>query len=211
MGENFLEQTNHLLGFAATTEIEPTWGGYHGFVTMEDLFGDAAPDLAASTRAKIPQWAKVAVGDSAKTGLSTEAVEKLLRIQHDLLFKQKVAAAEIIVGVIPGDGVSLAGATYWLLMPFSRGNVHLGSVDEINDPIIDPRFFRADFDLSATVATGRLGQKFWLSDPVSSLILAPVLPGEDLLPNNATNQQWDAFTRGSGKSRSTPAPLHSFS
>jgi choline dehydrogenase len=65
----------------------------------------------------------------------------LLSIQHDLIFKKNVTMAEILVG----SADILVMSNYWILLPFSRGSVHLGSVDEINTPVCDPRFFLVDF------------------------------------------------------------------
>ncbi|CAI4216065.1 unnamed protein product [Parascedosporium putredinis] len=193
VGENYLDKASHMIGFAGS--LGPTGGAYHAFATMDDIFGDSVSDVAESALAKLPQWAEAAVGDAAWTGLDVAAIEKLMRIQHRLLFRQGVPAAEILVGSIPGaDDISVLFSQYWPLVSFSRGSVHLGSVDAIDSPVIDPRLFLADFDVDVSIAAGRLAQGFWLSDTARPFVTAPILPGEDLLPNDATAEQWEAFT-----------------
>jgi choline dehydrogenase len=196
VGENLLEQPNHILAYSG--DLGSSGSAYHTFVTMADIFGSDVAVVGAATRANIPKWAKQAVDASGSGALNATAVEKLLRIQHDLLFKHNVTAAELLTVVAPVGGGLLA-SNYWILMPFSRGSVHLGSADKINGPLIDPRLFLADFDLTAQVATGKLAQKFWLSESMSNFVVGPLIPGSDVLPDNATDAQWEAYTRGSGE------------
>lgn len=119
-------------------------------------------------------------------------MEKLLRLQHDLIFKHNVTIAEILS--IPAAGGTLF-SNFWTLLPFSRGSVHLGSADEIDKPVIDPRFFLADFDIAATTATGRLAQRFWNSDPVRGYVTGQLIPDPGVLPVNASDKQWATFLR----------------
>jgi choline dehydrogenase len=197
VGENLQEQPNLILAFSGN--LESSASAYHTFASAADLFGDDLAAVKASTRASISKWAQAAVDASGSDALNIKAVEKIMGIQHDLLFKCNVTAAEIISVVAP-VGQGLLASNYWPLLPFSRGSVHLGSTDKINEPVIDPRMFLADFDLTASVATGKLSQKFWLSPPMSANVIAPLLPGADVLPNNATDAQWESYVRTQGES-----------
>jgi len=194
VGENLIEQPSLILAYSGN--LEPSSNAYHTFATAADLFGSNFAAVEASTLASLSKWAQAAVDASGSDALNVTAVERLLRVQHDLIFKKNVTAAELLTVVAPQG---LLASNYWILLPFSRGSVHLGSVDQINEPLIDPRFFLADFDLSATVATGKLAQRFWLSKPVNNIVTGPLIPGPDVLPNDATDAQWEKYVRESGE------------
>jgi choline dehydrogenase len=194
VGENLVEQPNLILAYSG--DLEPSSNAYHTFATAADLFGSDVAAVEASTLANLSKWAQTAVDASGSDALNVTAIEKLLHIQHDLLFKQNVTAAEVLTVVAPQG---LLASNYWILLPFSRGSVHLGSADKINEPLIDPRFFLANFDLNATVATGKLTQRFWLSEPMNNVVTGPLIPGPDVLPNDATDAQWETYVRESGE------------
>ena len=191
VGENLIEQPSLILAFSG--DLEPSSSAYHTFATAADLFGGDLASVEASTLASLSKWAQAAVDASGNDALNVTAVEKLMQIQHDLIFKQNVTAAEFITVVAQG----LLASNFWILLPFSRGSVHLGSMDKIDEPIINPRFFLADFDLNATVTTGKLAQKFFLTEPMSAAVTGLLTPGPDVLPDNATDAQWEAYVRGS--------------
>jgi choline dehydrogenase len=73
--------------------------------------------------------------------------------------------------------------------------VHLGSIDEIDKPLIDPRFYLVDFDVVVMTAIGRLARKFWSSDPVRAFVTGQLMPDPEVLPPNATDSQWRGFLR----------------
>ena len=189
VGENLVEQPSHFLSFSADLPI--AWSAYHAYVTASDIFGASTAAVEADTRANIPKYARAAAAASGAGSLSVCAVEKLLRVQHDLIFKHNVTVAEILHSIY-GGGFS----NYWTLFPFSRGSVHLKSLDKINEPLVDPRIFLADFDLSILTAAGRFTEKFWLSEPMKS---QASVTGPVGLPNNATDAQWHAHLRDTGK------------
>lgn len=114
----------------------------------------------------------------------------MLRVQHDLIFKRGIAAAEILTVVAPGG---ILASNFWILLPFTRGSVHLGAADKIDEPVFDPRYFLVGFDRDATIAAGKLAQRFWLSEPMSAHVQEPLSPGADVLPNNATDEQWVSY------------------
>lgn len=189
MGENLIEQPNHLLGYSG--DMEPSPSAYHTFVTAADLFGSDIGTVEALTRASLPKWAQAAADASGPGAVNATALEKLLRIQHDLIFVHSVAAAEILTAVVP----QLLASNFWILLPFSRGSVHLGSADAVDEPVIDPRFFLADFDLAATVATAKMAQQYWRSETLRDAVVAPIIPGPDVLPDDATDDQWESYVR----------------
>jgi choline dehydrogenase len=196
VGENLIEQSNLILAYSGN--LESASNAYHTFATAADLFGSDIAAVKESTQASLSKWAQAAVDASGDDALDVTAIEKLLQIQHDLLFKQNVTAAEVLTVIAPQG---LLASNYWILLPFSRGSVHLGSAENINEPLYDPRFFLADFDLNATVATGKLAQKFWLSEPMETVVTGRLIPGPGVLPNDATDEQWEAYVRESSELR----------
>ena len=190
VGENVGEQANHVIGY--TGELGAAWSAYHTFLTAPDIFGSDFDAVKQSTLASLSEWAQATVDASGDDALNVTAVEKLMRVQYELIFEKHLTFAEILTVIIPESHAS----NYWVLLPFSRGSVHLGSADEINNPLIDPRFFRSGIDLSATVATGKMVQKFWLSESINKFLTERTQPSLEVLPEDATDEQWEVFTQG---------------
>ena len=205
VGENLIDQTNH--GQAFNTSLEPSNAGFHVFVTAADLFGDDLTAIEASTRESLSEWAQSIVDASGEGALEISAVEKQLQIQHDLIFKKNVTLSEIMCAGVGQGETAYFGSPYWNLLPFARGSVHLKSVDAIDEPVINPRFFLVDFDLEATVATGKLVRRFWTSEPMGDSVSEQIVPEADVLPEDATDEQWVAFHRDTGNSPATACAL----
>ena len=145
-------------------------------------------------------WAEEIVNASGNNGLIPSAVEKLLRVQHDLIFKQNTTVSEIITVI--GKGIMVTN--YWNLWPFSRGSVHLRSAGRPDDPVINPRYFFVNFDLTLTAATGKLARKFWAAKPMTTFVKGPVSPSLENLPKNATDEQWYSYVKDSCKCTDDP-------
>lgn len=167
---------------------------YAAMPTAEDVFGDQKSAVAASTRAKLSEWAK-ALSEASSGAISPEAIEKRFRVQHDLIFKKNITVAELF----PTNSGSAVFAQFWTSMPFSWGSVHLGAPNKINEPVIDPRLMFFDFDAKMLASVGRLSQKAYDTPPLSKLLTTNISPGYDQLPRNATDDQWATFIRNNGK------------
>ena len=148
-----------------------------------------------TTKTSLAEWAKKVA--SVSRGISTDAVLRNFRIQHDLMFNKNVSIAEILTT----SSATLLVSALWALLPFSRGSVHLRSTDpsDINNPIINPRFFQIDFDWEYQIAVGQLAQTFWTKNPINKLVVGPVNPREQVLPLNSTRSQWISFIKSSCK------------
>ncbi|KAI0180344.1 putative GMC oxidoreductase [Hypoxylon sp. FL1284] len=196
VGEHLQDQPNTVIGYSSMvnrTGMAP----YATFATAQDIFGARTADMAAATDAKLSKWARD-VSAANHGAIDADQLEKILRLQHDLIFRKNVTIAETLTTV---SGSTLVSA-FWLLLPFSRGSVHLKSAEAIDDPAIDPEYLTVDFDLAVQTGLGRLSQDFWYTPPVSDLVVGNVMPGESVLPRNATDAQWAAFIS------STLAPNH---
>lgn len=168
---------------------------YATFATAHDLFGSNTSTIASMTASKLPEWADQMA--SKRQGLDTGSLEKILRVQHGLIFNKNATIAELLT---TASGNLLVSA-FWALLPFSRGAVHLRSTltDDANDPIIDPAFFEIDFDLSMQVAAGKLAQVYWAEAPAKDYVIENIAPGASTLPLHATDEQWKSFITGSCK------------
>lgn len=196
VGENMIDQPNLSLVYS-TKDSFPGYAPYATFVNASSLFGGDTAAVAASTNNSLSTWARQLANDTGGA-LSTEALERLFRVQHDLIFQKGVTIAEILSSA----SGSLSVSAYWDTLPFSRGSVHLSSADGLATPAINPRFLAVDFDLAVSVAIGRLSAAFWNTPPVSAVVDAEVQPGPAVLPPNATDAQWASFTTGSLNSNS---------
>lgn len=184
------------------TSKVPALYAYHGFVTAEDLFGDDLPAVKEATLASIPTWAQLAIEASSNSDLNITAITYLLTLQHDLLFNKDVRLAELLQAGIAGSEVK--GSQTWMLFGFSRGSMHLGSTDDINEPLFDPRVFLADFDFETCTAAANMGREYWMAESMSDFVTGIAPPLDEEFPEHATDEQWEAFTRSGGWSSPVP-------
>lgn len=194
VGENLQVVGAVVVDYEGDGSLEQPASAYHANAKVADLFGDDTAAIEASTRASIPAWAQAAVAQSVD-GLDVTNVEKLLGIHHDLIFKHNVTAAEVLTVMATTTHYQSQG---WALFPFSRGSVHLGDAEKINEPIIDPRLHLADFDLAIEMATGRFAQRFWQLEPISTYVTGPHAETPPP-PNNATDVQWKSYIESRSK------------
>ncbi|ETS73552.1 hypothetical protein PFICI_14498 [Pestalotiopsis fici W106-1] len=190
VGENMIEQPLGVVAYAgnvpnATGTIVP----FGLFINARDTFGEQTAAVAASTKANLSSWA---ADISAANGgiISAEALLEVFEIQHDLIFNHNVTIGEILSNFAEQDGYRYVANVWWPLLPFSRGSVHLKSANAIDDPAIDPQYLLADFDVTVMTGVGRVAQSFFFQEPMSNNITTALLPGDALLPRNATDEQW---------------------
>lgn len=195
VGENLQDQPNVAFAYQSNA----TYNGTTGYVT----YGSIADFLGLMPSANVSDWATT-VSNAINNTVSASALTHLLQIQYDLL-KSGVPDAETIAGTTVqfGQGPSgYVGAAFWLLMPFSRGNVHIASADPLAYPAINPNYFLIDFDLQVQVAIAKWTRRFWTSDPVGS-VFTEVSPGA-AVPQNATDEEWGAYLKSAFSANSHP-------
>ncbi|KID84877.1 glucose oxidase [Metarhizium guizhouense ARSEF 977] len=193
VGESMQDHHSLSLTYATAANID----GHTPFATMvtaHDVFGNKTSAMAAWSRAKLAQWAKMA-SKSCDGALSPKAIETRFNLQHDLIFKKNVTIAELF----PTSARTTVVGQFWTTMPFSWGSVHLGSSTDINEPVIDPKLLSYDFDFNMLTAVGRLSQKAYSTAPLSDLITSNTSPGYDKLPLDATEAQWATYIKKNGR------------
>ncbi|CAG8953285.1 hypothetical protein HYFRA_00003492 [Hymenoscyphus fraxineus] len=181
VGENLVDQPLNLLQYNST-EVYDGITSYVAYGAMDDFLA------TLPTRDTTRMWASQ-IAAANNNSVSQASIEYLLQIQYDLL-EHQVPNAEAIVGTTKtfGAGPSqILAASMWLLLPFSRGNVHINSSDPLVFPIIDPKYFLIDFDLDVQVAIFKWFRKFWATGPVKDRAIE-LVPGYAILPLNSTDE-----------------------
>lgn len=191
VGENLQDQPNGPTIFAVANQNISGFPSYVTHVSLQDLFGDDTDSIYQYGLSQIPSYAAtIASKNSGASNASTQ--ETLLRSQLDLLYSTNTPASEILnIGL-----GSLIGSTFWSLLPFGRGSLHINSTDATAQPTINPNFFEFDWDSKVEVATARMVRK-WLTTPplVNWTVPGTLTPSFETLPENATDADWLAYLK----------------
>lgn len=186
------DQPNMILAYTNATNVKGN-APYAAFLTAENLFGAEVQTVAAKTSAQLSAWAQK-IADASEGGVEAASLEKIFKIQHGLVFGKNVTLGEALTCFVGPVYVSSA----WNLLPFSSGSVHLGSVDDIDNPIIDPRYFMIDFDLEVQTKLARKVQTFWHTHPIGT-VGQGYLRMQDTMAPNGTDEALEKFILNSCK------------
>jgi hypothetical protein len=170
---------------------------------MYVTYGSLSDFLSPLPAANISEWATT-VSNAINNTTPASTLTHLFEIQYNLL-EAGVPDAETIVGTTVQFGLGPSGylaGSFWLLMPFSRGNVHIGSADPLAYPLINPNYFLIDFDLDVQVAIAKWTRKFWTTEPVGSIV-TEVFPGA-AVPQDATDEEWGTYVKSAFGANSHP-------
>jgi choline dehydrogenase len=197
VGENMIEQTSNFVGYL--TKNNATRDGYAPYVALvsaSQVFGEEQVQaIGDETKTHLASWAATIAGAS-DGALDAKALEKQFEIQHDLIFKHGVTIGEVFCSGIEENILGV----FWALLPFSRGSVHLQSVDGVNSPGIDPQFFTIDFDVATQVELGRLVSKLFVTEPISKWVGEAVAH----VDWDAPEAEWQQFAKQTVGSNSHP-------
>ncbi|KAL1853219.1 hypothetical protein Daus18300_011867 [Diaporthe australafricana] len=185
VGENLQEQPNSNLIFEGSLNVTG-YATYATFANAEDLFGSEKLEISDEVSANITAYAESAASRS-RGGLNTSALEHIFRIQHELIFTKNVTVGETITAYYSGSLLT----AWWCLLPFSRGSVHLASLDAFDSPLIDPQYFVADIDMATQVAIGKQAQSFWHKNPIAAYI------GRNLTADPGSEEEWANYITNS--------------
>ena len=194
VGFNFQDQPNTGIGNAAGTGLNFTaYPTYVTFSTAVDLFGDNTTQVENYVRSQIPAYAQAIVGRAARNATTTETQEKLLSDQADLIFKDLIPVAELLTAPF---GAAVA-VPFWVLLPFSRGSVHINGSSVDNTPIIDPNFFMVDWDNIAQSAAARQTRRFLANGQAAGWVGVETTPGRGNVSTDATDEEWFSYFKES--------------
>ncbi|KAJ6779884.1 hypothetical protein PWT90_09380 [Aphanocladium album] len=187
VGENLVD--NPLISYVYKSDfIADGYTPYSTFLTAQDLFGNEMGPTSASVKKQIPNWAKQVV-DRSRGALDVAAIEKLMDIQHDVIFNKNATIVEIVQAAQDG---ALSGAA-WNLLPFSRGSIHISSGRGINSYALDPQFLAVDYDLTTTIEIGKAVRGFYNTSQIRPHVAGYLDPTTDQLPENPSEDDWRKF------------------
>lgn len=187
VGEGFQDQPLWVLMFQAKGKLTGQVP-FAAFSNARDIFGAQTDSLDASTKENLASWSEL-IAERLEGGISASALKRRFQVQHDVIFEKEASMAEYQFFSF-GD---ITGLVFSTTLPFSWGSVHLNASGEIEKPVIDPNFLSVDFDLHTAKEVGKIARKLWSTKPLSDFVGDLVAPGAEVLPENATDEQWAQF------------------
>lgn len=184
-----MDQPNNAIVYNSSTIFNGTTG-YVTYATAADFHMEPPSDE------DLPIWAEQ-VAAANNHAVNASSLEYIFKVQSQLL--KSVANAEVFLSTGKGIGLPPSGllaTAFWLLMPFSRGSVHINSSDPLAYPTINPNYFLVDYDLKTQAAITKWVREFWMTTPMSSLA-SEISPGYETLPANATDAQYIEWVKTS--------------
>ncbi|RDW92308.1 glucose oxidase [Coleophoma crateriformis] len=202
VGENLQDQTN--TGLAIDTAGNTSYSGtsdYVAYPTAADIFGSEITNISATVLAALPSYAATV---AAASGNVTKASDLLsfFKIQHELIFSttHPVPIAEVLL-TPSGTAVD---CEYWALLPFARGNIHITSATAGVPAAINPNYYMLDWDVTGQIQVAKFIREIFATQPFAGLLGTETKPGFDVVPQNATNAQWQAWNNGVYRSNFHP-------
>jgi choline dehydrogenase len=191
VGENAQDQANTAIMFSTNMTLNGT-APYVTYESIHDLFGSQADDMARSTAQQIKAWSRE-IAKANGDGVNAASIEKLLSVQHDMIFHKNISCVEILT---TASGHNLASA-FWISFPFSRGNVHIRSASPLDYPVINPNYFMVDWDTALQMKIKELVMTYWTSGPISSIVGDRIQPNVSTVPDNSTTEEWTTWVKSS--------------
>ncbi|KUJ14082.1 alcohol oxidase [Mollisia scopiformis] len=199
VGENLQDQMNNAFTFGSNN----TLSGADSFVTyptVGDLFTNSTSTFATTIASSLSEYA-AAVSNASNNVISSSDLLDFFQIQYDLVFNTSTPLLELFT--------TAAGAVfsvqYWILLPFSRGNIHISSNDPTDAAIINPNYFMLDFDLDVQIAASKFIRDTVMSSlPLSAEVTAESSPGTSVVANNASDDEWATYIKSSYRSNFHP-------
>ncbi|KAL4970547.1 GMC family oxidoreductase [Aspergillus stella-maris] len=197
VGENALDQPNTFMSYNVTDGFNETFTGmvpYVTYLTAYDVFGEETEAIADEVLSQLDSWAEK-TSSEWRGAVSADIIRHLYQVQHDLMFDESKAVpiAEILTTGI-GSNV---GSALFLLLPFSRGSVHVTSNEMGVYPAINPNYFSIDWDLDLQQRIAQITKGFWETAPVGDVVGGRITPSLEDLPDDAGDEMWEGWISGS--------------
>ncbi|GME42315.1 Glucose oxidase [Neofusicoccum parvum] len=182
VGENLQDQTNN--GFKGVATKAFTGNAVNvAYPNVEDIFGNKTLTVAADVKKSLQKYAEEASAYSNGV-VSVDSLTKFFDIQYDLIFKDKVPLAEVLI--YPTD--TAFSAEFWSLLPFARGNVHIASADAASAKI-NPNYYMFDWDMTEQIGTAKYIRQLFGTAPLSTLLANETSPGA-AVASDAQFESW---------------------
>ncbi|CAN9401760.1 unnamed protein product [Alternaria alternata] len=196
VGENLQDQTTTDMFYINNNSTNFTGlAGYAAYFNVDDVFESDLAAFNASVASALKQYADRTANASGI--IDSSVTEKLFRIQYDLIFKNKIPISEIIVSPAATGPITIE---YWGLLPFSRGSIHINSINASAPANINPNYFMLDYDIRQQIATAKMARKFANTAPFSNAFSSETTPGLDVVPTNASDAVWEKWLKSTYRS-----------
>ncbi|KAF7595279.1 hypothetical protein BBP40_006779 [Aspergillus hancockii] len=198
VGENLQDQFNN--GMAAEGYGSVAGASTVTYPTVSDVFGNETTSVIASLRSQIADYAAATV--KVSNGLmKKEDLERLFKLQFDLIAKDKVPIAEVLFH--PGGGKAVS-SEFWGLLPFARGNIHITSNDPTAPAAINPNYFMFDWDAKSQAGIAKFIRKILNSAPLNKLIASETKPGLSEISATDSDEKWVDWIKANYRSNFHP-------
>lgn len=147
-----------------------------GLPNVHQLMSNAS-DVQKWYNAHKKQWANDTVANGG--AVSAEALLKQWDVLEQNIWSQNVSLFEYFVDYGSTTGF---GQDAWILIPFSRGSIHIADANPFTQAVIDPQFFSVPLDWDITVAGWRGARKISQTAPLSDWLGEEVAPGNKTVP-----------------------------
>jgi choline dehydrogenase-like flavoprotein len=198
VGENLQDQMNNGFTFGGNT----TYVGSDSFIaypTVSDLFGSNVTSFAASISNSLSKYADT-VAKASNNVVSAFDLLAFFKMQYDLVFNSSTPLIELFI--TPAS--SIFSFEYWILLPFSRGNIHISSANATAPASINPNYFMLEFDTQVQIAGAKYIRNLLSTSPLSAFATGEITPSVDVLPVNATDSQYGDWVKGGFRSNFHP-------
>lgn len=201
VGENLMDQAQDRIIFSApenqTNEGVPSAITYFN---ITDLLGDEASAFGTQIWNDLPDYAaQIAAQNNNAT--SQGDLLTLLQMQHKLIFTDGITMMEFLQ--VPSHGSNGVTGTktptfaceMWSLLPFARGNVHITTADPAVTPSISANYFMFYYDTFTQISGARFIRKLFGTTPLRFLITGEILPGLDIVAEDADDDTWGKWLK----------------
>jgi choline dehydrogenase-like flavoprotein len=128
--------------------------------------------------------------------MNARNIERILRLQADVIFSQ--ASTVPLAELAWFTSSSLIVNSFWSLLPFARGTMHITSADPTRPPSINPNLFQFPIDLLIEAAAATKIREYFSTAPLSQHVISEVSPGFTIVPDKAGFRapEWETWIKG---------------
>jgi len=192
VGRNLQEQTQDTITIKSNYTKSGTGpSDVIAYPNIYQTFGSKAASEVSLIQSSLASWAT----SESNNALSASALKKIFRVQADLIIKDKAPILE--EQMTSGDG-SLS-MIMWQLLPFSRGNVTITSINPFKKPKVRVNYFSVPWDLTVQTQGARLAREIFNTSPLTKVYTSESRPGYKTVPKNdmnGTDADWQSWILG---------------
>ncbi|KAF9475232.1 alcohol oxidase [Pholiota conissans] len=148
-------------------------------------------DIISPDAEALQQKLKKTIDEGIKSGRYSPTLQKQFKLQLESIDRGHPHVEVLLAhGFITAPDVPEPGKKYLTLVcllnhPFSRGSIHIGSKDALQQPVLDPHYFEENYDLRAFIELVKFSRRLAKTEPLNSLLGVEINPG----PEKTTDEQ----------------------